>query len=96
MLRLKKRAEKSQRVVEARAVMNQRLQEHAASNSFQNLPGEEQAVWWCGSRDLAGLSEAETSREYAFFSEENGEFARLPAVPQALVRHLPPSYETMY
>ena len=91
MLRLKKRAEKNKQVVEARAVMKQRLHEHAASNSFQNLTGEEQAAWSCGSRDIAGLSEADASREYALLSEEDGEFARLPAVPQVLVRHLPPA-----
>jgi len=103
MLRLKKRAEQHEQVVAARAAMKQRLRDHAAADSFKKLSGQEQAAWWCGSScslDLAGLGEeyAEASRECALLSEGDGQFARLPAVPspspavpQVVVRHLPPA-----
>ena len=57
MLRLRKRGEDVQRVVEARERMKKGLRDHAAAGSFKKLSGQEQAAWWCGmsrSLDLSG------------------------------------------
>jgi hypothetical protein len=89
-LRMKKKAEQNKRVAEARACGKENLRAYAASCSFKQLSGGQQAAWWCSSSrslDLSGLSEefsGEVSREYALLSEGDGEFARLPAVPLRL------------
>ncbi|KAJ1485260.1 hypothetical protein T484DRAFT_1794377 [Baffinella frigidus] len=104
ILRLKKAQGKNQRVLDARASTQQRLRDRAATKSFKQLPGNEQAAQWCGKEqaewcsplDLAGLSEdyAEASRAYARFGRTAQNDAPLQDCPPAhkprpgAVRHL--------
>jgi len=85
MLRRKVQTEKKQRHEAARGSVKQRLHDHAASVSFKQLSGAEQAAFWVGSRH--GPSNffeeyADASRLCMLLSEGGAEFARLPAVPQ--------------
>ncbi|KAJ1483661.1 hypothetical protein T484DRAFT_1895530 [Baffinella frigidus] len=86
MLRLKQRAEQTQRLVEARACMRQRLRDCTAADSVTPLAGKDQARRRSSSRslDLSGISAeyADAAREYALLSQGDGDFEQLPDVSQ--------------
>jgi hypothetical protein len=82
-LREKQRSEQLQRVLEAKAAKKQQLRDYVATQDFDEMSGQEQAMWWSGSsRSLVhdGLLEEYVDSEAAGSLLGMGGFQRTESV----------------
>jgi hypothetical protein len=82
-LREKQRSQQLQRVLEAKAAKKQQLRDYVATQDFDEMSGQEQAMWWSGSsRSLVndGLLEEYADSEAAGSLLGMGGFQRTESV----------------